>query len=47
MPVVCIHTECLVMLSEIERTPDSLEVKHIEIIIIFQVVNKFDADVIF
>lgn len=34
------------MLSKIERAPDSFEVEHIKVIIIFQIVNQFDYNVV-
>ena len=39
LPVVRVDAERLVVLREVEGTPDSLEIKHVEIVIVLQVVD--------
>lgn len=39
LPVVGINTECFVVLSKIERTPGSLEMEHVKVVIVLVIMN--------
>lgn len=43
LPVVSIYAECFIMLGEIERTPDSFEMEHVEIVIVLEIVDEIDG----
>lgn len=47
LPVVGIHTECLVVTGEVERTPYSLVVKDVEVGIVNVVVNEVGVYFVF
>jgi hypothetical protein len=42
-----INTQGLVVLSKIKGAPNSLKVEHIEIIIIFHIMNEFNQNIHF
>ena len=46
LPIMRVNTESLIMLSQIERAPDSLEIKHVKIIIILQIVNQLYHNIV-
>ena len=47
LPVMRIDTQSFVVLCEIKRTPHSLEVEHVEIIIVFEIMNQFYDNIVF
>lgn len=47
LPIMRVDAECLVVLGQVEGTPNSFEVEHVEIIIVEQVVDQFYDDIIF
>jgi hypothetical protein len=46
LPIMCVHTEFSVVIVLVKWTPHGFEVKHIKIVIIFQVMNKFNHRVL-
>lgn len=46
LPVMRVNAERLIVLGEIEWTPDSLEVEHVEVIIVFEVMDEIYRDIV-
>jgi len=46
LPVVGVDAEGLVVLGEVERTPDCFEVEHVEILVVLVVMDQLDDDVV-
>jgi len=46
LPIVCIDTEGFVMLGQVKRAPNCLEVEHVEVLVVLVVVNQVNHDVV-
>jgi len=46
LPIVGVHTQCLIVFSEVKRAPHRLEMEHVEVSIILQVVDQLNRYVL-
>lgn len=47
LPIMSINTQGLVVLRKIKGAPNSLKIEHIEIIIVFHIMNEFNQNIHF